>query len=54
VLVERFRALWARSLTFCSPAMFRGVTRYRSVEAAFEARQERTLERMAKTRQSLP
>ena len=45
-LVGQIRALWRRSFLLSPPAFARGVTRFRSIEEANEARRLATLERI--------
>lgn len=53
-LIERIRALWNRAFTLCPPSFSRGVSRFRSVELANEAREQQVRERMSRTASALP
>jgi len=47
----RIRALWNRSFLLTRPTLPRGVTRFRDIEAAGEARYRATMQRMKATAQ---
>jgi len=48
-LAKRIRAVWKRARLLCPLHPPRGVMRFRSIEAANQAREQATLERMRQT-----
>ncbi len=48
-LEERIRAVWNRAYLLCPFRPPRGVMRFRSIEAANQAREQATIERMRRT-----